>query len=189
MSCGVYKITNKLTGECYVGSSKDIEYRFQQHKQRCYWRKRPNNLLYKAFQEYGLENFSFDIIELCDESALYDREDFHMLNGPHEYNVLRAQHNTEKSRKEWYAKYHETEAYKKKLEYTKQWKNMHPESLEYKKYEEYRAKNREASKKWRERKKLEKERQKQMLVLAAETQENPIIEGTLLQNKKSRQLK
>lgn len=28
MSCGVYKITNKLTGECYIGSSKNIEKKF-----------------------------------------------------------------------------------------------------------------------------------------------------------------
>lgn len=30
---GVYLIKNKVNGKCYVGASKDIEKRFQEHRQ------------------------------------------------------------------------------------------------------------------------------------------------------------
>ena len=163
MSCGIYKVTNKITGECYVGSSKNIEKRFKQHKQPCYQIRRPNSILYQAFQKYGLNNFSFEIIEECDESALYEREDYYIQNSNAKYNNLRAQHNSEKSRKEWYANYLSTPEYQNKKEYDKQWRAEHSDYMKnYKQSEEYKAKNREASKKYRERKKAEKLAQKQI---------------------------
>lgn len=128
MSCGVYQITNTITGESYIGSSKNIEKRFKQHRQKGYWCKRPNSLLYKAFQKYSLENFKFEIIGLCEESELFEKEDFFIKSRKPVYNELRAQHNTEKSRKEWYANYHNTEAYKTKLEKDKQWRKEHLKS-------------------------------------------------------------
>lgn len=50
---GIYKITNKINGKCYIGQSKNIEERWRHH--RTSKLKYP---LYLAFQKYGLENFS-----------------------------------------------------------------------------------------------------------------------------------
>lgn len=58
----VYKITNTVTGDFYIGSSRNVKKRWVEHKCPSVWEKRPNSLLYRAFQEYGLEKFSFQIV-------------------------------------------------------------------------------------------------------------------------------
>jgi group I intron endonuclease len=71
---GVYKITNKITGEFYIGSSKDIYLRWLQHKRLSVWKQQPNNRLYLDFQSCGLENFKFEIVEETDN--LREREQY-----------------------------------------------------------------------------------------------------------------
>lgn len=70
---GIYKITNQLTQEVYIGQSKNIEHRIAQHKAAS---KRLNEtaLLYRKIREYGIENFSFDVIEECNVDKLDERE-------------------------------------------------------------------------------------------------------------------
>ena len=75
--CGVYLIKNNLNGKCYVGSSSNIIERWSKHKSPSTWKNR-NNDLYKDFQEYGLDNFSFEVLEKCDESELFQRERYYI---------------------------------------------------------------------------------------------------------------
>lgn len=58
----VYKITNKITGECYVGSSKNVYSRWANHKCPSTWKKHLNNRMYQDMQKYGVEQFYFEII-------------------------------------------------------------------------------------------------------------------------------
>lgn len=58
----VYKIVNEVTGDTYVGSSKDVKHRWAQHKIPSTWKEHPNSTLYKDFQKYGIENFRFQIL-------------------------------------------------------------------------------------------------------------------------------
>lgn len=58
----VYKIVNTVTGDFYVGSSKDVMRRWLQHKQPSVWKKCPNNPMYQDMQKYGLEKFRFQIL-------------------------------------------------------------------------------------------------------------------------------
>lgn len=58
----VYQIINTVTGDRYVGSSKDIEKRWSEHKRPSVWKIQPNNLLYQDMQKYGVENFRFQIL-------------------------------------------------------------------------------------------------------------------------------
>ncbi len=60
----VYKITNQINGKCYIGSSIRVEKRWQDHKNNAF---NPNCVSYKyplqrAIRKYGLENFSFEIL-------------------------------------------------------------------------------------------------------------------------------
>ena len=71
---GIYKITNNLNNLCYIGQSIHIEKRLKEHKMKYNWERDSNKVLYKAFQKYGLENFTFEIIEECDEKELNKRE-------------------------------------------------------------------------------------------------------------------
>lgn len=72
MTCGIYKITNVINNKCYIGCSKNIELRWKQHK-RIPKRK---VAIYNAMRKYGIENFKFEIIEVCSERELYEKEKF-----------------------------------------------------------------------------------------------------------------
>ena len=71
--CGIYKITNKINGKVYIGQSKDIYKRWNEHRKECR-KKKKNIALYCALAKYGCDNFSYDILERCDESELDDLE-------------------------------------------------------------------------------------------------------------------
>lgn len=71
---GIYKITNLETNECYVGSSKDVKSRWTIHKCPSAWKKQKNNKLYQDFQQYGLDKFSFEIVE--ETENLKEREQY-----------------------------------------------------------------------------------------------------------------
>ena len=64
--CGIYKITDILTNACYIGQSVDIYKRWNDHcKCGLGIDTPPGNKLYKAMQEDGLENFTFELLEEC----------------------------------------------------------------------------------------------------------------------------
>lgn len=62
---GIYKITNKLNNNAYIGKSNNIEKRWATHKQRAFYKnsREYEKALYRAFRKYGLENFSFEVLE------------------------------------------------------------------------------------------------------------------------------
>lgn len=76
MSMGIYKITNKVNGQSYIGLSKDIECRWRQHELRSSnpKDKEYEKALYRAFRKYGLQSFEWTILEECSEEELSDRE-------------------------------------------------------------------------------------------------------------------
>ena len=71
---GVYKITNKITGDFYVGSSKNIKYRWATHKCLSMWKQQPNSKLYQDMSQYGRDNFTIEVIEKTDN--LREREQY-----------------------------------------------------------------------------------------------------------------
>ena len=73
---GIYKITNKINNHCYIGQSVNIEHRFQEHKKPYNWKRESTKALYQAFQKYGLNNFTFEIIEECNEKQLDEKEQY-----------------------------------------------------------------------------------------------------------------
>jgi hypothetical protein len=75
--CGIYKITNQITDECYIGQAVDVYKRWCEHcKCGLGIDTPPGNKLYKAMQEYGLDNFTFELIEECDQSELNEKEKY-----------------------------------------------------------------------------------------------------------------
>ena len=71
---GVYKITNTVTGDFYIGSSKDVKNRWACHKCKSKWKRYPNNPLYKDFQKYGIDKFEFQILEEAEAEQLKEIE-------------------------------------------------------------------------------------------------------------------
>ncbi len=58
----IYKITNKINGKSYIGQTTDYKRRFSEHKAKGY-NNEENKLLYYAFDKYGIDNFTFEVIE------------------------------------------------------------------------------------------------------------------------------
>ena len=74
---GIYKITNINSQKCYVGQAADIASRWKQHIKRGIGAEAPTrNKLYPAMLKYGVENFTFEIIEECSRDKLNSREDY-----------------------------------------------------------------------------------------------------------------
>lgn len=77
--CGIYKITNQLDDCCYIGQSVSIGERWKQHAKCGLGIDTPAaNKLYKAMQEDGLQNFSFEILEECPKDQLDSKEKFYI---------------------------------------------------------------------------------------------------------------
>ena len=85
---GVYKITNKITGDFYIGSSCNIEKRWYQHKNSAFWKQHPNVKLYQIMAKYGRDNFTIEVVEETD--SLKEREQYWVDQLKPSYNVRRA---------------------------------------------------------------------------------------------------
>ena len=72
--CGVYKITNTITCDFYIGSSKDIKKRWRSHKWPSTWNEHPNNQMYIDMRKYGTDKFAFEILAEVEENFLKETE-------------------------------------------------------------------------------------------------------------------
>lgn len=78
---GIYKITNIKNQMCYIGQTKaGFKNRWRTHVKRglgC--EEQTNNRLYTGLKEDGLENFTFQILEICEDKILTERERFYII--------------------------------------------------------------------------------------------------------------
>lgn len=75
---GIYMIKNLVTGKIYIGSSKNIRKRKNQHY--CQLRKGThiNNNLQRSFDKHGESNFIHSVVEDCDINQLETREQYYL---------------------------------------------------------------------------------------------------------------
>lgn len=71
--CGIYKITNKETNECYIGQSTDVYGRLKQHSSNKY----DENDWHQRFQKYP-ELYTFEILVRCKPEDLNDEEAYYI---------------------------------------------------------------------------------------------------------------
>lgn len=85
---GIYVIRNEITDECYIGQSVNISKRWEAHRANM---KNKKYALYIDMRYYGLQNFSFSVLEECDRSELDEKEDYWIAKyqdlGFHLYNI------------------------------------------------------------------------------------------------------
>lgn len=55
--CGLYKLVNRVTGQCYVGQSQKCKKRIKEHFRLLRWNKHTNPHLQNAYNKYGADNF------------------------------------------------------------------------------------------------------------------------------------
>jgi group I intron endonuclease len=86
----IYIITNKVNGKQYIGQTKQHDYnkRWYKHKSLT----SGSVLLLKAFEKYGLQNFSFKILIVCfdEDRWKFEKEYIHKYKTltPNGYNFL-----------------------------------------------------------------------------------------------------
>lgn len=77
---GIYKIENLINNKVYIGQSVNIEKRWSAEKSAA---KTPTDKAYnyplsQAFRKYGIENFSFEILEECNQTELNEKEKYYI---------------------------------------------------------------------------------------------------------------
>lgn len=68
MKTGIYKITNLVNGKVYIGASKDIERRWNEHRSCII------SPIHSDLETYGLDNFKFEVLLECPEDMLCQQE-------------------------------------------------------------------------------------------------------------------
>lgn len=61
----IYKITNTINNKVYIGQTVNLSERFRSHRESAFRKhgRDYNKPLYKAFRKYGIENFTFEVID------------------------------------------------------------------------------------------------------------------------------
>ena len=136
---GVYKITNTITGDFYIGSSKDVKKRWKDHKCKSRWNQYPDNPMYLDMQKYGTDKFEFEIfaeveIEQLKEAEQQFIEKMHPIYNSNRANGLDIERRKE-SQKEYMKEYHKSDKFKEyQKEYYKTEKGKESHRKSNKKY-------------------------------------------------------
>lgn len=102
---GIYKITNKINGKVYIGQSVNIKQRWKNHRKDAFWKKSRNynSPLYRSIRKYGIDNFSFEVLEECSQEDLNRLEIFYIAqynaHGDGGYNQTDGGHDSTACRK------------------------------------------------------------------------------------------
>ena len=76
---GIYKITCQETKEIYIGKSTDIKNRWQQHCKTAFnCGTIASSVLHRKMQIYGIENFTFELLEKVPKEQLSEREKYYI---------------------------------------------------------------------------------------------------------------
>lgn len=77
---GIYEFQNKINGKLYIGQSRNIDSRKKKHFEHAF---NPNRcdydcLFHRAIRKYGINNFTFKVLEECNPSDLNDKEKYYI---------------------------------------------------------------------------------------------------------------
>ena len=113
----VYKIENVITKQVYIGQTSDISKRWFFHKNTLRRNKNSNKHLQQSWNEYGENNFSFEVLSYCEtKEERFEKETYwfnyysqtigedNIFNIGHTGNA----HNTKEELRKWQSEYHKT---------------------------------------------------------------------------------
>ena len=78
----IYKITNTITGDFYIGQTIDFHERQIQHK------REPQPKMREDVEKYGWDAFKFEIVEECSRENLAERESYYIKLLKPQYNTV-----------------------------------------------------------------------------------------------------
>lgn len=86
---GVYQIKNNVNGHVYIGSSVDIRRRLGFHRSTLIRGKHHSIALQRAWDKYGEENFSSEILLICEKDSVLEHEQWFLDYLTPQYNVAK----------------------------------------------------------------------------------------------------
>lgn len=92
--CGIYRLTNAVTGKIYVGSSVDIRGRMYKHFFQLRAGKHNNAHLQAAYSRDGEDAFVLDLLEECSREDILSREQHYIDALKPEFNICPVAGNT-----------------------------------------------------------------------------------------------
>jgi group I intron endonuclease len=105
--CGIYRWTNLVTGQSYIGSGTNLTRRFANYYSLAYLKREVNrgkSIIYNALLKHGYSNFKLEILEYCDPKDVIAREQYYIGLLKPQYNILQTagsrfgQNHTEEAR-------------------------------------------------------------------------------------------
>lgn len=89
MNTGVYRIYNIVNGKFYIGSTTwSFQKRWRTHRNQLRKNRHNNPHLQYSWNKHGESNFIFEIIESCDKSKCFQREQHYIDTLNPQYNIL-----------------------------------------------------------------------------------------------------
>jgi len=74
----IYKITNKVNGKFYIGSTNNVRKRWNNHRCNLRNNRHENSYLQQAWNKYGEEAFEFSILEEVNDKNRIKREIYYL---------------------------------------------------------------------------------------------------------------
>lgn len=103
--CIVYKFTNTVTGDFYIGSRNNIKKSLANNKYQSVWISIPNDKIYQDIQKYGIDNFDLEVLEVVEPEQLKEVEQQFIETLKPTYNSNRANGWDIERRKEYNKEY------------------------------------------------------------------------------------
>lgn len=89
MNTGVYRIRNLINSKFYIGSTSwDFKKRWRTHRNQLLKNRHDNPHLQYSWNKHGEANFKFEVVELCDKSICFQREQHYIDTLHPQYNIL-----------------------------------------------------------------------------------------------------
>ena len=88
---GIYKITNFINNKSYIGSGSSkngVQKRLVHHKYTLISNTHCNKFLQRAFNKYGIENFTIELLEATNKLNTLEKEQYYFDTLKPEYNIL-----------------------------------------------------------------------------------------------------
>ena len=109
----VYKLTNTVTGDFYIGSRNNIKKSLANHKYQSVWIAIPNDQMYQDIQKYGSDNFDFEILAEVEADKLKETEQQFIEKLKPTYNQMNEKDLDIERYKEYKSEYNKTDKCKK----------------------------------------------------------------------------
>lgn len=87
MSCGVYLLWNRSTGDTYIGSSHNTKSRIASHLRQLRSGMHAKKIMQELADRTGVDAFGHKVIEECEPDELADREMYYIMRHKPSLNV------------------------------------------------------------------------------------------------------